>query len=125
MASIKRRFQLHRQNSKQRGIPFLLTFEEWLKIWTASGYLHKSGKCKGQYCMARRGDLGAYKIGSVRIITVEQNHEEMRHTPANKEKARLRWLGRKHSAATKAKVSRTATGNQYARKNFSKLENHT
>jgi hypothetical protein len=105
-----RRFQQHRANSKGRGIPFLLTFEQWLKIWTDSGQLENAGKHKGQYCMARLGDKGPYKVGNVRIISVEQNHRELRHTAENKEKARLRWLGRTHKESTKQKQSKGKMG---------------
>jgi hypothetical protein len=98
-----RRFQQHRANAKGRSIPFRLSFKQWLKIWTDSGQLENSGKYKGQYCMARFGDKGPYVVGNVRIISVEQNHKELRHTDENKEKARLRWLGRKHLEETKQK----------------------
>ena len=43
-----RRYQKHRVNSKNRGIPFLLTFTQWLKVWTDSGHLNESGRHKGQ-----------------------------------------------------------------------------
>jgi hypothetical protein len=108
--SPKRRFQKQRINSKRRGIPFYLTFPQWLRIWVRSGHLHESGKHCGQYCMARRGDKGAYEVGNVKIIPVEQNHREMRHTAENKEKARLRWLGRKHTEETKRKIGRGNLG---------------
>ena len=93
MATIKRRFYLHRKNSEWRKIPFRLTFDQWLKIWTKSGHLYESGKRKGEYCMARRRDRGAYEVGNVRIVTVEKNHSEMRH-----------------SAGTRAKMKRDRTG---------------
>ena len=69
----KRQFRDHKKNAKRRGISFLLTFDQWLKIWTDSGHLHES-RCKsGQYVMARHGDQGAYEIGNVEIILAGEN----------------------------------------------------
>ncbi len=62
--------------TKHRNIPFLLSFEQWLAIWEASGHLHERGYLSGQYVMARPGDRGPYKIGNVRIVTTNQNSRE-------------------------------------------------
>ena len=67
----------HRSLAKGRGIPFLMTFEQWLQIWESSDHLHERGRRRGQYVMARYGDRGAYEVG--RIITVEKNGAEMEH----------------------------------------------
>jgi hypothetical protein len=60
----------HKCNTKKRGIPFLLTFEEWLKIWEDSGHFHERGVRHGlgQYVMARHGGDGAFTVGNVIII---------------------------------------------------------
>jgi len=69
----------HRNNSKRRKdklgneIKFLLSFEEWVAVWVASGHLHERGKKKGQYVMSRKGDAGHYEIGNVFIQTTHQN----------------------------------------------------
>lgn len=81
LARERRRYAVQKGDAKRRRIAFLLTFDEWLKIWTESGHLGESGSFAGQYCMARRGDRGAYEIGNVRICTVEENHREMQHEP--------------------------------------------
>jgi hypothetical protein len=66
-------FAKQKQHAKLRGIPFLLTFEEWSAIWHESGKFADRGRCKGQYVMARFGDRGGYEIGNVYIITHSQN----------------------------------------------------
>lgn len=71
-----RAFTVQRYSAKARGIPFLLTFEEWLRIWEASGHLNERGQHKGQYCMARYGDQGSYVIGNVKIILTADNTRE-------------------------------------------------
>ena len=63
----------HRIRAKRRGIPFLLTYVEWMEIWMDSGKWHRKGHCRGQYCMARYGDKGGYEVGNVRICLVEVN----------------------------------------------------
>lgn len=55
--------------AKTRGIEWKLTYEQWLNIWTQSGHLAERGRKKGQYCMSRYGDTGAYEVGNVFIQT--------------------------------------------------------
>jgi hypothetical protein len=77
-------YNLHRNNAKRRGIPFLLTFEQWNSIWRESGKWDQRGKRKGQYCMARHGDTGPYADGNVKITTKEENQAESTHPLQNK-----------------------------------------
>ena len=65
-----------KSNAKRRGIPFLLTFEDWWAIWQASGKWEQRGKLAGQYVMARYGDVGPYASGNVRICTSGANQQE-------------------------------------------------
>jgi|KBSMisStandDraft_5_1062788.scaffolds.fasta_scaffold00219_2 hypothetical protein len=69
-------FRDHRNSARARGIPFLLTFDEWLSIWTASGKFHLRGRESGCYVMARFGDRGAYVVGNVEIISHESNSSQ-------------------------------------------------
>ena len=69
-------FRAHRYRAKYTDIPFLFTFEEWIKIWMDSGHWHERGKGKEKYCMARFGDKGPYAVGNVRIITNSENSKE-------------------------------------------------
>src|ERR1700738_3167939 len=72
--SIKRdRYMTQRRNAMNRGIAFQLTFEEWWNIWRKSGRWHQRGNKGGQYQMARFADKGAYEVGNVRIVTMEEN----------------------------------------------------
>lgn len=66
----------HKSGAKVRGIPFLLTFEEWLQIWEDSGHFHERGNRRNQYCMARFGDVGPYAVGNVKIILHSENSKE-------------------------------------------------
>lgn len=61
----KRRYTVHRANAKQRGIAFEITFEEWLGWWKDTGHYHERGNKRGQYVMARIGDVGPYKLGNI------------------------------------------------------------
>ena len=72
----KQRYREQRKAAKGRGIPFLLTFEEWWKIWQDSGHWEERGCGKGKYVMARYGDIGPYDTGNVKIITMEENTVE-------------------------------------------------
>jgi hypothetical protein len=86
-----------RGNAKERGIPFLFTFEEWWAVWEKSGKWHLRGRHRGGYVMARYFDRGGYEKGNVRIIPNTVN-------------IYLETKGRKASAATRAKLSAMRRG---------------
>jgi len=93
VAKHKELYMKHRRHAKARGIPFLLSYEEWLKIWMDSGHWHERGKRKDQYCMGRFGDTGPYAVVNVKIITNSENSKEA--------KARYKH----HSKETRAKLT--------------------
>jgi hypothetical protein len=69
-------YSAQRSKARHRGIPFELSFEEWLKVWEDSGRLPERGRRRGQYVMARNGDQGAYAVGNILIITADKNIQE-------------------------------------------------
>jgi hypothetical protein len=80
--------------AKVRGIPFLISFNEWLAIWACSGHLSERGRGRGRYQMARHGDLGAYAVGNASIITSDQNRAEQIVTPQARAKISAWQRGR-------------------------------
>lgn len=114
------RYSQHKANATRRGIEFNLTFEEWSKIWVDSGHQHQRGPKKDQYVMARYGDVGAYAVGNVKIITWEANRSEQRfgrETRARMSIARMgnrNSVGRKDSLETRTKKSIALMGNSNA-----------
>jgi hypothetical protein len=83
---IHARFVLQRGVAKARGIEWQLPYWEWLQIWQDSGHLHERGIHKGQWCMARNGDIGPYAARNVRIVRVEKNNSD-----ANSRRRCLMW----------------------------------
>jgi hypothetical protein len=69
-------FQAQRAAAKRRGIPFAMTFEEWLGIWQRSGRLRQRGTMAGNYVMARQGDVGPYCSSNIKIVSIEENLRE-------------------------------------------------
>jgi len=69
-------YDAQKKQAKDRGIRFLLTFDQWSDIWEKSGRWHKRGCHRGQYVMSRPGDKGPYASWNVQIITTRQNHHE-------------------------------------------------
>ena len=67
------KYHVQKSRAKERGIPFLLTFEEWWDIWLASGKWEQRGRRSGQYAMARPGDQGPYARGNIEICLVQKN----------------------------------------------------
>lgn len=93
LSKLWRAYKSHEYHARHRGILFLLSFEEWLHIWEASGKLLSRGTHKGQYVMARYGDSGPYSVENVRIITNSENTREWVPTPTQKENHRKALLG--------------------------------
>jgi len=96
--------------ASQRGIPFLLSYKQWLKIWTDSGHLHERGRHCNQYQMARFGDKGAYEVGNVKICTAKENRQEQEYTPEHREKLRKANLGKKASPQARRNMSKAHKG---------------
>ena len=67
------RYKMQERNALARGVPFLLSFEQWLSIWTESGKLDQRGRGAEKFCMCRNGDVGPYEIGNVFIGTGREN----------------------------------------------------
>lgn len=69
----RRQWLQHRANAEARGIPFLLTFEEWLEWWRSTGKLSERGRRRTEYVMARKRDQGAYELGNIECVTARTN----------------------------------------------------
>jgi hypothetical protein len=76
-ATVYGRYKLHKESAAQRGIPFVLTFEQWWGLWEP----HWKGRAVGALCMCRTNDEGAYELGNVRIDTWANNIREARGLP--------------------------------------------
>jgi hypothetical protein len=97
MQSDFRKYRAHKDNAKKRNVPFLLSFEEWWDIWQKSGHYDERGNKKGQYCMSRYNDIGAYQLGNVFIQLHSDNVTQA-------------WSGKKHSHEAKEKISTNHIG---------------
>ena len=97
----RRKFQNHKDNSKQRNAQFLLTFDEWFKIWIDSGFIAQRGRGSGKYCMARFGDKGDYVLGNVKIISYEENEAELWARPETLQKIRKALVGNSYAKGYK------------------------
>jgi hypothetical protein len=71
-SSPKERYLVQRNQAKNRGIDFNLTFDEWWKLWEP--YWAERGK--GKLVMCRTLDCGPYEVGNVRIDTHQSNMQE-------------------------------------------------
>lgn len=74
--SLSARYQEQRRAAKTRGIPWEITFPEWVGLWVASGHLQRRGVGRAGYCMARHGDEGAYRLDNVSIKPNGANSRE-------------------------------------------------
>lgn len=90
----------HKSNAKRRGIPFLLTLEEWKSIWIESGKWEQRGRGADKYCMCRLSDAGAYEVGNVFIDFGKRNISDGN-------------LGRKFSAEHRSKIAASITGKSH------------
>lgn len=127
---LRKAFSMQKIKAKHRGIEFLMTFEEWYKIWLDSGHISERGNKKGQYVMARFGDQGPYAVGNVRIVPVAINQNEAHIGRIVSEDTRSliglatsKRVGWKHTEETKRKISAAKIGHapsKEAKENMSK-----
>lgn len=75
-ASPRARYRQQKWHARDRGIEWLLTFDEWWQIWEESGMYPLRGCGIGKYVMARTGDKGPYAVGNVRIALWSDNVAE-------------------------------------------------
>ncbi len=68
------KYRCQKADAKRRGIPFLLTYEEWIGWWGAD--FARRGRCTGQLVMSRPMDTGPYSLDNIEKITVGQNHAD-------------------------------------------------
>jgi len=87
-ATPRGKYARHKAAANYRGIPFLLTFDQWWSIWQRSKRWSKRGCRPGCYVMCRRGDAGGYEVGNVYIALFEHNLKgarRVRHGPNYRE----------------------------------------
>lgn len=75
------------KNRKTGAVPWELTFEEWAAVWWDSGHWFDRGPKKHQFCMGRFGDEGPYKLGNIKIITMDENRIEQNSNKPKRELA--------------------------------------
>lgn len=68
------RYCRQKYHARRRGIPFLLTFSQWIMWWGAD--IWKRGRGDGKLQMCRRNDEGAYELGNIFKATCNQNSSE-------------------------------------------------
>jgi hypothetical protein len=94
----------HALNRKDRNgdpIEWLFTFDEWIDLWLKSGKWSQRGNRRGQYVMARIGDVGPYAPWNVEIKLHSENtieghkgktiSEEHRKKLREANKGRIPW----------------------------------
>lgn len=113
-----------KDSAKLRGIEWLMSFEEWLQIWAQSGHLHERGRKKGQYCMARFGDVGPYAIDNVKIILHGANVSEAllgKERPDIAEQNSRLKTRMKFSNEVKARMSAGGKGKVFSKEHIDKI----
>jgi len=125
------KYKKHEYQAKQRNVPFLLSFSEWMKIWKDSGHFKERGCNKDQYCMARIGDKGPYAVGNVKIIlhgdNTKEGHcgktrsEETKQKISLSAKGNQKWKGKKHSEETKDKIRMKRLGSNHTEETKAKI----
>lgn len=73
---VKTKYGNQKDSAKRRGVEWQFTFEEWMRVWIDSGKWEMRGRGKGQYCMARHGDVGPYNTSNVSIILSQKNSSD-------------------------------------------------
>jgi hypothetical protein len=107
-----REYNRHANNARRRGIAFLMSFDDWLAMWVASGHLHERGCRRGQYVMARIDDLGAYEVANVYITQSGQNVRDRTLSLVSRAKLSASLTGHPASESRKEKISLALRGHE-------------
>lgn len=78
-SSPRERYLTQKHRAKNRGIKFVISFEDWWELWKPHWHLRK----KAGMVMCRIGDSGAYEVGNVRIDTHGSNVREWQNIRRN------------------------------------------
>lgn len=106
----------NRTDANGNPIKMLLTYDEWLSLWQASGHLQDRGRGKGKYCMCRYNDTGHYELSNVFIGLFEDNVSDAQL--GNARVPSPEWYAKTYSNDVKAQ--RTATLNETNKSNTTK-----
>jgi hypothetical protein len=72
-----RKYNSHRDKAIERGISFEFSFEEWVDWWKTDDRLSRRGVGADKLVMARKGDVGPYRIDNVECKTNRENMQEI------------------------------------------------
>lgn len=70
----RHKYAQHKRGAAERGIPFTLTYAEWLQVW--GDKIEQRGVHADQLGMLRTRDEGGYELGNVRLGTPKENRQE-------------------------------------------------
>jgi hypothetical protein len=70
----RQKYSRQKSHAKTRGIPFELTYAQWLEIW--GDKIVRRGPHKDELVMCRTRDEGGYTVGNVRLDSPKANLQE-------------------------------------------------
>lgn len=68
----KGKYIRQRANALRRGIKWLMTFEEWWRLWQKSGKWEQRGRQPEDFFMIRKNETGDYSADNVEIKTLSE-----------------------------------------------------
>ena len=72
---LRRAYRIQKHSAAKRGIPFLLTFEQWSEWWLTDDRWLRRGRKAGQLQMGRKGNSGPYSPDNVECATKEEKQK--------------------------------------------------
>jgi hypothetical protein len=104
----EKRYLQQRAQARMRKVPFIISLDEWIKLWADSGKWEQRGRRKDQYCMSRIGDVGGYELGNVFIQLQGDNVKDAQrgktYTLEQCQAIRNRLIGTKHTESRKRNI---------------------
>lgn len=102
-------YRYQKYAADKRGIDWNFTYDTWIEWWGSD--IENRGKCRGQLCMARAGDVGPYHPDNVRKAFVEENASEsnkgVTRSEEHKRQISIANKGKTLSESTRLKISAT------------------
>ena len=72
---LRRAYRIQKHSAAKRGIPFLLTFEQWSEWWLTDDRWLRRGRKAGQFQMGRKGNSGPFSPDNVECATKEEKQK--------------------------------------------------
>ena len=76
MDTRKAKYRAQKYNALRRKIGWIISYEDWCRVWDNSEKWDQRGRHAGGFVMARNNDQGPYSVDNVSIKSLSENRKD-------------------------------------------------